>query len=240
MTRTAPLTAARRCLPCTRELLAVVAHPDDESFGLGAILDAFTTQRTVARALCFTHGEASTLGREAQALAAVRARELDRAARELRVSQVRLLDYPDAHLQQIPRSRLTGKVGHSLARAELLLVFDTGGVTGHPDHRRATRAALAAAARHSIPVLAWTLPQSVAFQLNAEFGTSSAGQPARRIDFAITVDRRRQRAAIRQHVSQASGNCSDHMSTCAGSRPVPARVAPIGLPIPDLPRQPLP
>ncbi|GAA1654666.1 hypothetical protein GCM10009733_060150 [Nonomuraea maheshkhaliensis] len=41
--------------------LAVVAHPDDESFGLGAVLSALTRRGTKAVVLCFTHGEASTL-----------------------------------------------------------------------------------------------------------------------------------------------------------------------------------
>lgn len=42
--------------------LAVVAHPDDESFGLGAILAALTSRGTTVRVLCFSHGEASSLG----------------------------------------------------------------------------------------------------------------------------------------------------------------------------------
>jgi LmbE family N-acetylglucosaminyl deacetylase len=41
--------------------LAVIAHPDDESFGLGAVLAAFGAG-TQVRVLCFTRGEASTLG----------------------------------------------------------------------------------------------------------------------------------------------------------------------------------
>jgi LmbE family N-acetylglucosaminyl deacetylase len=39
-------------------------------------------------------------------------------------------------------------------RSEMLVVFDEGGVTGHPDHQRATRAALAAADHLDIAVLA--------------------------------------------------------------------------------------
>lgn len=40
---------------------SVVAHPDDESFGLGAIVDAFTRSGSGVEVLCLTHGEASTL-----------------------------------------------------------------------------------------------------------------------------------------------------------------------------------
>jgi LmbE family N-acetylglucosaminyl deacetylase len=48
-------------LPVWTSVLAVVAHPDDESFGLGAILDAFTRAGARGEVLCLTHGEASTL-----------------------------------------------------------------------------------------------------------------------------------------------------------------------------------
>lgn len=61
-------------LPCAHEVLAVFAHPDDESFGLGAVLGDFTAQGTRLRGLCFTHGEASTLGRTDRNLGEVRGR----------------------------------------------------------------------------------------------------------------------------------------------------------------------
>src|SRR5664279_5751237 len=40
-------------------------------------------------------------------------------------------------------------------QAGALLVFDEGGITGHPDHRQATAAALFAAEREDLTVLAW-------------------------------------------------------------------------------------
>ena len=45
-----------------KEALAVVAHPDDESFGLGAVLSTLSRAGVTVRVLCLTHGEASTLG----------------------------------------------------------------------------------------------------------------------------------------------------------------------------------
>lgn len=48
-------------LPDTARVLAVVAHPDDESFGLGAIIDGLTAGGMAVAVLCFTHGEPSTL-----------------------------------------------------------------------------------------------------------------------------------------------------------------------------------
>ena len=49
-------------LPSSRYVLAVCAHPDDESFGLRAAIARFCELVSDAPVLRFTHGEASTLG----------------------------------------------------------------------------------------------------------------------------------------------------------------------------------
>ena len=146
------------------------------------------------------------LGNDRRSLAVRRARELHQAARLLGVGEVQLLDYPDSRLQNVPLDRLINEIDRHLADADLLLAFDAGGISGHPDHRRVTEAALAAAARSGTPVLAWTIPESVAAALNAEFGTAFIGTPVNAIDIAIVVDRQRQRAAIRAHHSQSRDN----------------------------------
>lgn len=81
--------------------------------------------------------------------------------------------------------------------------FDPSGVTGHPDHRQATLAALDAAAGLGLPVLGWTLPVDVAAALNAEYGAAFVGHPAQRVDVTAVVDRSGQLAAVRCHPSQA-------------------------------------
>jgi len=48
-------------LPRWSEMLAVGAHPDDESFGMGAVLAPFAQGETRITVLSFTRGEASTL-----------------------------------------------------------------------------------------------------------------------------------------------------------------------------------
>jgi LmbE family N-acetylglucosaminyl deacetylase len=90
--------------------------------------------------------------------------------------------------------------------ADLLVVFDLGGITGHPDHIAATQAGLAAADRLNLPVVAWAIPSPVADQLNTTFGTAFAGQPDSQIDRYIEVDRTRQLAAIACHHSQSATN----------------------------------
>lgn len=190
-----------------RRLLAVCTHPDDESFGLGAILAAFSAAGTHSTVLCFTHGEASTLG-VADDLGAVRAQELEAAARVLGVARVELLAYPDGSLAAVPLDELAAQVRLAATAhdTEMLLVFDEGGITAHPDHCRATEAARVAARQGGYAVLAWALPQAVAAQLNTEFDTHFVGRADDDLDRAVTVDRAVQCAAIACHASQSTSN----------------------------------
>jgi LmbE family N-acetylglucosaminyl deacetylase len=188
-------------------VLAVVAHPDDESFGLGAVIVAFSRLGSDTALLCFTHGEASSLHGVDGDLHGVRTSELNRAAATLGVGDVRLLDYPDGKLDVMSLDTLRADVEAMIERShpDMLLVFDEGGVTGHPDHRRATEAAVASA-HGDLAVVAWALPQDVAGVLNLEFGTAFCGRPPTELDFRLPVDRITQRLAVACHASQASDN----------------------------------
>ena len=196
---------ARGLLPEWKRPLAVVAHPDDESFGLGALLSAFADQNSVVAVLCFTRGEASTLGGVQGSLATIRAAELKAAAERLGVGAVELLDEPDGQLAHRGRHRLVESVLQQAERhrADGLVVFDDTGITGHPDHIAATRAAVAAAEFARLPVLGWTLPQSVAATLRRELGAPFVGRPNEAIDFALAVNREKQLHAVHAHASQA-------------------------------------
>lgn len=201
-------TGAGAALSSDAPALAVCAHPDDESFGLGAVLAALTRAGVGCGLLCFTQGEASTLGAGDGALRQVRAAELAAAAEVLGLERTTLLDYPDGALGEVPLSELEEHVSEQARRsgARTLLVFDEGGVTGHPDHCRATEAALAAARRDDLSVLAWTVPSDTAHRLNVEFGTRFVGRPADGIDLTLAADRPLQAAAIACHASQSADN----------------------------------
>ena len=78
----------------TTSVLAVVAHPDDESFGLGALLSEASGAGSRAGVLCLTHGEASTLhGRDGD-LRTIREGELRAAAARLGRRRARRLTMP--------------------------------------------------------------------------------------------------------------------------------------------------
>lgn len=187
-------------------MLAVCAHPDDESFGLGAVLDSFAERGASVSLLCFTDGAASTLGTDGSPLGQRRSAELRCAAETLGLSRLQMSDHPDGDLCEIPVTQLAAEVTKEAARvdADLLVVFDDGGITGHPDHICATRAALEATPR--LPVLAWALPARVADALRAEFGAGFVGREDPAIDIVLSVDRHTQHRAIRCHTSQSANN----------------------------------
>jgi N-acetylglucosamine malate deacetylase 2 len=197
-------------LPAASAALAVYAHPDDETFGLGGVLAALVDAGTAVEVLCFTRGEASTLGQPSDlaALGDVRAAELADAMRVLGLRGHELLAYPDGRLAEVPVGELASHVVAAARgqRSDLLLVFDDSGVTGHPDHQQATRAAVTAADHLDLPVIAWTVREPVAATLNTEFSTDFRGRCAVEIDLTITVDRDRQRRAIACHRSQSTDN----------------------------------
>jgi LmbE family N-acetylglucosaminyl deacetylase len=130
------------------------------------------------------------------------------AAVELGVGHVELLDYLDGRLSAEPIEELTAPIRRSIDRAgvDLLLVFDEGGITGHPDHCRATEAAIVVAHELDLAVLAWAMPEHVTTSLNLEFAADFVGRDDDELDYRVSVERTRQHRAIKRHVSQATDN----------------------------------
>ena len=192
-------------LPDWRRVLAVVAHPDDESFGLGALLSTFAAAGAEVHVLCLTRGEASTLRGVEGDLATIREHELRAAADALGVRGVDLRDLPDGRLAELDRAVIDDEVERAVlaTRPDGVITFDTTGISGHPDHVAATEATVRVAGRHELPVLAWTLPESICGTLAEEGFAGFLGRPPTEIDLELTVDRTAQRAAVECHPSQA-------------------------------------
>ncbi|GAB2888136.1 PIG-L family deacetylase [Myroides odoratimimus subsp. xuanwuensis] len=186
-------------------MLAVVAHPDDESFALGGLLAAFAEAGAEVSVLCLTRGEASTLHGVVGDLTELRTQELAAAAAALGLHNVTLMGYPDGRLPEIDLDELAADVVTTArdVAADGLLGFDLTGVTGHPDHAHATAAALRAAETLDLPVLGWTVPDTVAARLREEYGAPFDGHAASDIDLVVTVDRVLQLQAVECHPSQA-------------------------------------
>ncbi|WP_353082310.1 PIG-L deacetylase family protein [Tessaracoccus lapidicaptus] len=191
-------------LPNWKRVLVVVAHPDDESFGLGAVIARLVDDGAEVSVLCLTAGEASTLGASPD-LAEIRAAELDAAASALGCRTTALRTHPDGGLPGREAALIDDiEVAVDTTRPDGLLAFAVeGGVTGHPDHEAASRAALTVAADRGLPALEWGLPDEVAAVLRGEFGAGFTGHAADALPIVIDVDRARQIQAAHLHVTQA-------------------------------------
>ena len=185
-------------------VLAVVAQPDDESFGRGALLAELARSGAGVRVLCLTHGEASTLG-GGRGLAQRRARELACACAHLGISAWKLEDFPDGRLGAIAPDVLDAVVEGELGDAVTLVAFEPGGVTGHLDHQAATAVAERVAARHGLTVVHWGVAPGVAACLNREFGTHFVALEGADV-VETAVDRSAQRSAMACHASQLCDN----------------------------------
>lgn len=188
-------------LPTNARVGVVCAHPDDESFGLGAIITWFVDAGARVELLCLTRGEASSLGVAAD-LAARREVELRAAAQQLGISRITVRDHPDGALASEPLEPLIEDALEILGDVEVVLTFDHGGLTGHPDHQRATDVAVAVGKRRGLEVLGWAMPEGIATQLREELGAPFVGRPERDLAYRLTVDRTRQDAAMACHESQ--------------------------------------
>jgi len=118
-----------------RSLLAVFAHPDDESISCGGVLARCATLGASVSLLCFTHGE-NRGGVRDMRLHDVRRRELDAAAQVLGVGDVVLLDYPDGFLPWFDATELEAHIASEVrrVRADVVITFGDDGLYWHPDH----------------------------------------------------------------------------------------------------------
>ena len=84
----------------SKTILAVLAHPDDESFGLGGTLALYASKGYNTYYVCATRGEAGTVDpghlTGFKDTAELRTGELERAAKILGLKQVFYLGYRDS------------------------------------------------------------------------------------------------------------------------------------------------
>ncbi|HLJ57981.1 MAG TPA: PIG-L deacetylase family protein [Chthonomonadaceae bacterium] len=121
-------------------IVAVFAHPDDESLLAGGTLAACAARGAEVSLICATRGGDGPISDPALAtratLAAVREAELRNAAVELGLRSVACLDYPDGMLPWVERERITADLAARLGRArpDAILTFGAEGLYWHPDH----------------------------------------------------------------------------------------------------------
>jgi LmbE family N-acetylglucosaminyl deacetylase len=156
----------------TRALLAVFAHPDDETFRPGGTLALLARHGVGVHVLTATRGQAGSRGDPPRCtqeeLPAVRERELRCACAALDVEPPRLLDYQDGHLAEVSPEEITEHILAALAEIDpqVVLTFGPDGLSGHADHIAIGRCAALAYARCEdvAAIYALAVPRSLAEQ----------------------------------------------------------------------------
>lgn len=113
-----------------KKLLAIFAHPDDESFGPGGTLALYAKRGVEIQILCATRGEAG------RGTSEERTKELLAAAKVLGVKKVEFLDFEDGEISNNQYHDLAGKILEKIEafKPQVLLTFDLTGGSGHLDH----------------------------------------------------------------------------------------------------------
>lgn len=145
-----PLAAARAPL----RLLCVLAHPDDEALGCGALLAHAAAEGIETYVLTATRGERGRIGGDrpgAEIAGPLREAELRCAAAILGVRELHLLGFLDGDLDRAEPRDAAARIAAHLRRIrpQVVVTFSADGSYGHPDHvaiSQLTGAALVAAA----------------------------------------------------------------------------------------------
>jgi LmbE family N-acetylglucosaminyl deacetylase len=133
-------------------LTAVLAHPDDESFGMGGTLALYARKGVDIHLICATRGEAGEMDPDClegfDSIAERRESELRCAAEQLGITSVHFLNYRDSGMSGSPANQHPqalanapiADVAQSIAeqirrlRPQVIITFDPIGGYKHPDH----------------------------------------------------------------------------------------------------------
>jgi len=142
--------------------MAVLAHPDDESFALGGTFAIYARQGHDAYYVCATGGESGTVDEEHlrgfKDTAELRIDELMRAAKVLGLKDVFLLGYRDSGMRNSEANKhFDAQINHSIdevagkvvryireLKPDVVITHDPIGGYKHPDHIHIHRATVLA------------------------------------------------------------------------------------------------
>lgn len=149
-----------------RRMLVALAHPDDESFGSGALLSKYVAEGVDVYYICATKGDRGTITpsylEQYGSIANTRDAELDCAAAIIGFKHVYKFGYSDSGMMGTPdndhpdslwqadEDEVTARIVAVIraVKPQVIFTFDPFGAYGHPDHiymHRATTRAFHAA-----------------------------------------------------------------------------------------------
>jgi N-acetyl-1-D-myo-inositol-2-amino-2-deoxy-alpha-D-glucopyranoside deacetylase len=155
-----------------KTILAVLAHPDDESFGMGGTLALYASRGVDVHLVCATRGEVGDVAPELlqgfHSVAERRESELRCAAGILGLKAVHFLDYrdsgmpgsPDNQHPQALAAQPLDEVAENVVcyirdlKPQVVLTFDPIGGYHHPDHIAIQRATVRAFEQSANPAFA--------------------------------------------------------------------------------------
>jgi len=155
-------------------LMAVHAHPDDESSSTGGVLAAYGDQGVRTVVVTCTNGEFGDApggvkpgqdGHDEQAVAQLRLAELREACKILGVTDLEPLGYHDSGMPDwdykdrpgafcnVPTAEVAARITALIGRyrPQVVITYDPTGPYQHPDHVHAAEAAASATAGSGIP-----------------------------------------------------------------------------------------
>ena len=192
-------------------LLAVFAHPDDESRIVGGTLARYAAEGVAVALYCATRGEAWRAGTDVEEQIALRTRELMAACRVLGIREVRLRDYPDGGLQRLDLAALRDDIAAYLQerRPQVVITFGPEGRTLHPDHIAIHHCATAAVMRERVSdapgaparLFYTTVAASVARSVGWGFPATPDDRLAASLDVTPWLTQKRE-ATVVAHASQ--------------------------------------
>jgi LmbE family N-acetylglucosaminyl deacetylase len=200
------------------DLLALLAHPDDEAFFLAGTAARLAAEGRPAGLVCCTRGQAGALGTPPVAtretVGAVREGELRAACAAAGIDVLAVLDYEDKRLREADPDEIRATFVRVIRaeRPRVVATFDPSGVTRHPDHVAVSGFALDAVtaaadprwapdlgAAHRVGRVVWTAPPLPWEEWRPERLAASAG-----VDFVVDTraHARQKEAALAAHRTQ--------------------------------------
>lgn len=138
--------------PLDAAILVVLAHPDDESFGIGGTIARYTHQGVKVHLICATRGEVGEVTEKDlqgfDSIANLRTHELTCAAKILGIEEVHYLDYRDSGMASSPENfhpqalvnapldEVSKKIVDliKIIKPQVVITDDPVGIYFHPDH----------------------------------------------------------------------------------------------------------
>ena len=129
-----------------KKVLAIFAHPDDESFACAGYLRKLVNSGATVNLICATKGEKGSAGISPlcsrKELGKFRSAELKKAGKIIGIKKIFFLGLLDGSLNKISLKTLTSYIFPILKKYKpnLIITFIKSGISGHPDHIQISKA----------------------------------------------------------------------------------------------------